>query len=91
MGAQLHQARHSPGDHFGHLRVDIDVAEGGAVGNAQVARQPLEMGVDVVIHSATKYLNGHSDVTGGTVSGPRTLVQRVDLTRRSASRTLQGA
>ena len=28
-------------------------------------QRPLELGVDVVVHSATKYLNGHSDVIGG--------------------------
>ena len=30
-------------------------------------QRPLELGVDVVVHSATKYLNGHSDVTAGVV------------------------
>lgn len=30
-------------------------------------QRPLEMGVDVVVHSTTKYLNGHSDVVGGAV------------------------
>ncbi|MEM7809769.1 MAG: PLP-dependent transferase, partial [Planctomycetota bacterium] len=29
--------------------------------------RPIEHGVDVVVHSATKYLNGHSDVVGGAV------------------------
>jgi O-succinylhomoserine (thiol)-lyase len=29
--------------------------------------RPLELGVDVVMHSTTKYLNGHSDVVGGAV------------------------
>ena len=28
-------------------------------------QRPLEMGIDVVMHSATKYLNGHSDMVGG--------------------------
>jgi cystathionine gamma-lyase len=28
-------------------------------------QQPLEMGADIVVHSATKYLNGHSDMVGG--------------------------
>jgi methionine-gamma-lyase len=32
-----------------------------------VNQRPLTMGVDVVLHSATKYLGGHSDVTGGVV------------------------
>ncbi len=30
-------------------------------------QRPLDLGVDVVIHSTTKYLNGHSDVVGGCV------------------------
>jgi cystathionine gamma-synthase len=32
-----------------------------------VWQQPLSLGVDVVMHSTTKYLNGHSDVVGGAV------------------------
>jgi cystathionine gamma-synthase/cystathionine gamma-lyase len=32
-----------------------------------VLQQPLALGADVVLHSATKYLNGHSDVVGGVV------------------------
>ena len=30
-------------------------------------QKPLELGADVVLHSATKYLNGHSDVVGGVL------------------------
>ncbi len=30
-------------------------------------QRPLDLGVDIVMHSATKYLNGHSDVLGGAV------------------------
>ncbi len=30
-------------------------------------QRPMELGVDVVVHSTTKYLNGHSDVVGGAV------------------------
>lgn len=37
-------------------------------------QQPLTLGVDLVMHSVTKYLNGHSDVTAGAVMGARTLV-----------------
>ena len=33
-----------------------------------VFTQPLELGADIVMHSATKYLNGHSDVLAGTLS-----------------------
>ncbi|MGW7520199.1 trans-sulfuration enzyme family protein [Streptomyces sp. NPDC054796] len=39
--------------------------------------RPLEHGAHVVIHSATKYLNGHSDVTAGVASGPRKYVDRI--------------
>jgi len=31
------------------------------------AQRPLEHGIDLVVHSATKYLNGHSDIIGGVV------------------------
>ena len=37
----------------------------------------LEHGADVVIHSATKYLNGHSDVIGGVVAGSEEIVEEV--------------
>ena len=39
--------------------------------------RPIEHGADVVITSATKYLNGHSDVTGGAVAGTQSLVDEV--------------
>ena len=30
-------------------------------------QKPLELGADIVVHSVTKYLNGHSDIVGGMV------------------------
>ena len=39
--------------------------------------RPLEHGADVVIHSATKYLNGHNDVLGGVVAGTAPYVEEV--------------
>jgi cystathionine beta-lyase/cystathionine gamma-synthase len=39
--------------------------------------RPLELGADLVIESATKYLSGHSDVLGGTVAGAPDLVEAV--------------
>ena len=39
--------------------------------------RPLEHGADVVIHSATKYLNGHSDVIAGAVAADGTVVEEV--------------
>ena len=39
--------------------------------------RPLDSGFDLVVHSGTKYLNGHSDLAAGAVIGPRELVRRV--------------
>lgn len=36
-----------------------------------VLTRPLELGADIVMHSATKYLNGHSDVVAGTLTCAR--------------------
>lgn len=36
--------------------------------------RPGDFGIDLVIHSATKYLSGHNDVMGGLVSGPQHLI-----------------
>ena len=36
--------------------------------------RPVELGFDLVLHSATKYLNGHSDIVAGAVAGRRDLV-----------------
>lgn len=37
-------------------------------------QRPLELGYDIVLHSATKYLNGHADVTAGALMGSRALL-----------------
>jgi methionine-gamma-lyase len=47
-----------------------------------INQQPLALGVDLAMQSATKYLNGHSDVTGGVVCGPAALVAPIEKTRR---------
>lgn len=39
--------------------------------------RPLEHGIDLVLHSATKYLGGHNDVLGGVIAGSRGLVSLV--------------
>ncbi|HEV2800747.1 MAG TPA: aminotransferase class I/II-fold pyridoxal phosphate-dependent enzyme [Pyrinomonadaceae bacterium] len=41
-----------------------------------VNQRPLELGIDVCVHSATKYLGGHSDITAGVVVGGREFVER---------------
>lgn len=40
-------------------------------------QQPHKLGIDLVIHSATKYLNGHSDVVAGVICGSREHLQRI--------------
>ena len=47
-----------------------------------VNQQPIALGVDVVMHSATKYLNGHSDVTAGVLAGPSALIAEAEKVRR---------
>lgn len=42
-------------------------------------QRPLELGADVVVHSATKYLNGHGDVIAGFVAGSTEFVTNVRL------------
>lgn len=46
-----------------------------------VNTRPLDFGVDLVVHSATKYLSGHNDVLGGVVAGPSHLMSLVRETR----------
>jgi len=43
--------------------------------------RPLEHGADLVLHSATKYLGGHSDATGGVVTGHPELISRIRAVR----------
>lgn len=41
-----------------------------------ILQKPLALGADIVMHSATKYLGGHSDVTAGVLSGSRKWIER---------------
>ena len=43
-----------------------------------IFQRPLAHGVDLVVHSASKYLGGHSDVVAGVVCGRRELIERID-------------
>ena len=45
-------------------------------------QQPIALGVDIVMESVTKYINGHSDVTAGLLAGPSALLKDVDKARR---------
>jgi cystathionine beta-lyase/cystathionine gamma-synthase len=42
-----------------------------------VLTRPLELGADIVLHSVTKYLSGHSDVTAGVIVAKAQFIQRV--------------
>ena len=42
-----------------------------------ILQNPLDMGFDLVMHSGTKYLGGHSDLCCGTVNGPAELINQV--------------
>jgi cystathionine beta-lyase/cystathionine gamma-synthase len=42
-----------------------------------ILQKPLALGADLVVHSATKYLGGHSDLIGGAVCGSRELMKPV--------------
>jgi cystathionine beta-lyase/cystathionine gamma-synthase len=47
-----------------------------------INQRPLDLGIDLAMQSVTKYLNGHSDVTGGMVAGRSALVAPVEKARR---------
>jgi cystathionine beta-lyase/cystathionine gamma-synthase len=47
-------------------------------------QQPLKLGADLVVHSTTKYLGGHSDVVGGAVIGRQDLLDPVKFYQNAA-------
>lgn len=47
-------------------------------------QQPLALGADLVVHSTTKYLGGHSDVVGGAVIGRKDLLQPIAFYQNAA-------
>jgi cystathionine gamma-lyase len=47
-------------------------------------QQPLRLGADLVVHSTTKYLGGHSDVIGGAVIGGKELLQPIAFFQNAA-------
>ncbi len=54
-----------------------------------INQNPLQLGVDLVIHSATKFLCGHSDAMGGLLAGKKELVQKVFQFREINGASLQ--
>lgn len=51
-------------------------------------QRPIEHGADFVVHSATKFLDGHGRVLGGAVVGPDALIEQIYLYVRTAGPTL---
>jgi cystathionine gamma-synthase len=54
-----------------------------------VNQNPLQLGADLVIHSATKFLCGHSDAMGGLLCGKKSLVEKVFRFREINGASLQ--
>ncbi len=48
-----------------------------------VNQQVIELGADIAVHSATKYIGGHSDITGGVIMGPRELLEPIAPWRKN--------
>ena len=55
-----------------------------------VLQRPIEFGFDLVMHSATKYLGGHSDLLSGAVIGSTALIDRVRPTAIRLGSSLNG-
>lgn len=47
-----------------------------------INQNPLTMGADLVLHSATKFINGHDDLTAGLAVGSKSNIRRVKVLRR---------
>ena len=56
-----------------------------------ILQKPISHGIDAVMHSATKYLGGHSDLTAGAVAGSRDFIDRVRQIAVLAGATLDPA
>jgi len=53
-----------------------------------VNQQPLSLGADIVIHSATKYLGGHSDLTGGVVAAADDMLEPMRAWRKNLGQVM---
>ena len=66
------------------LRAVSEIAKGNGVltmidnsYSSPLYQQPLKLGIDLSIHSATKYIGGHSDTVGGIVCGSRKMMRQI--------------
>lgn len=53
-----------------------------------INQNPMELGADVVLHSATKYLNGHADLIAGAAVAKKERTHKIKMTRRDLGGTL---
>ena len=56
-----------------------------------INQRPIDLGVDLVMHSATKYLNGHSDVTAGALAGSHAIIDALQPARKLFGGVLEPA
>jgi len=56
-----------------------------------INQRPLDLGADLVLHSATKFLGGHADVMGGVVCGSKDLVEQIYHFREITGAALEPA
>ena len=42
-----------------------------------INQNPSDFGIDIIVHSATKYLGGHSDILAGTISSSKVLIEKI--------------
>ena len=47
-----------------------------------ILKKPYTIGIDLTVHSCTKYIGGHSDLIGGVVSGEAETIRRIEGYRR---------
>jgi cystathionine beta-lyase/cystathionine gamma-synthase len=53
-----------------------------------INQRPADYGIDLVMHSGTKYLSGHADLTCGVVGGRRELIDQINDTRKTLGNVL---
>jgi cystathionine beta-lyase/cystathionine gamma-synthase len=56
-----------------------------------INQRPLDLGVDIVMHSATKYLNGHGDITAGVLVGSKAAMKECAYARKMIGTVLDPA
>lgn len=61
-----------------HINGDVKVIVDNTFATPYIQR-PIELGCDVVVHSATKYINGHGDVVAGAVCGTTEFINEVKM------------